>query len=101
MSFCLRSSQQSRPTLDGPGQQYLRRCLSYSLRDSQNDWVFEWTWPYSVTQGCKGQQHNPFFLTKLKKLRLRKVRVRLHLNHRRLNPRGFVKGLKFFQSKVA
>src|SRR6201992_2636409 len=73
----------------------------YKIGDSQDDGVFEWTRPYSMTQGRKGQQHDTFFLTEFQKLRLRKIRVRFHLNYGWLYPCRCVNGLKLLQTYVA
>src|SRR6202012_5205685 len=68
VSFGFRSSQQSSPTLYRPCQHDLRWRLSYSLRHSHDDGVCEWAGLYSMTQGRKGQQYNPFFFAEFKEV---------------------------------
>jgi hypothetical protein len=53
-----------------------------------------------MTQGRKGQQHNALRLAEFQQLRLRQIRMRFHLHHRRFDPRGLIERRQIFQHDV-
>jgi len=94
------SGEQCRAALNGPSQQDLRRRLSYSCGDRQNDRILEGTGVYAVAQRGEGQKYDAVFPAKFQEPGFRQIGVGLDLNDGGLDAGGLVERLEFGEGDV-
>src|SRR4051794_36152896 len=92
--------QYSGAALHCPCDQHLRRRLSNSLGNPQDNRIFEWSGPYAMPQWRKRQKDDVVLLAELQKFSFRKIRMSLDLNDRRLDSRSFIQRLELIQTNV-
>src|SRR5208282_1789124 len=95
-----RGGKDGRSTLDPPGEQNLGRGQSGLPGDGQNCRIFQWAGAYSMTQWRKCQKNNALLLAEFQQLRLRQIRMRFNLDHRRFDPCGLIERHQVFKHDV-
>src|SRR5882724_10454427 len=95
-----RRGKDGRSTLDPPGEQDLRGRQRGLPGDGQNRRIFQRAGPYAMTQWRKCQKNNVPLLAEFQQLRLRQIRMRFNLHHRRFDPRGLIERHQIFKQDV-